>query len=283
MNTSMKRLAIVVGMILVAVPSFAQKSGKNGTTLAGSKTVDICSVSDTLWRYSGDVSVWNEGALDTSGLMVNDCIQTKGANGKFADVPSLCASNLNGGVQIPAGTTLQTATTFQYEVYGPPIFGYIRNSATIKILNHSGSIGKATGPEPKATFVGDVAPCSTPCGCARSHGYWKTHPEAWPAGHSPSDPFYLSGVTWGDVLDYAGPNGYYILGRQYAAAILDGATGACVPDGVQDVLDLSSGFFIANTPAACPLNSSCGLQKTWAGTLDDYVTGQYPGGPAHCE
>jgi hypothetical protein len=31
-------------------------------------------------------------------------------------------------------------------------------------------------------------PC--PVGCVLTQGFWKTHPDAWPAGHSPNDPFF---------------------------------------------------------------------------------------------
>ena len=58
-----------------------------------------------------------------------------------------------------------------------------------------------------------------------------------------------------------------------------------VPSGVQDILDLSNTFFTGASTAseACPLNRSCGLQKTWGGILEAYNDGVYPGGPAHCE
>jgi hypothetical protein len=53
-------------------------------------------------------------------------------------------------------------------------------------------------------------PC--PVGCVLTQGFWKTHPNAWPAGYSPSATFFLSGKTWLDVLWTApGGDAYYIL------------------------------------------------------------------------
>ena len=92
-------------------------------------------------------------------------------------------------------------------------------------------------------------------------------------------------MTWQNILDQpAQGNGYYILGAQFIAATLNAANGAAVPAGVQSILTQANAWFLsAGTAAtACPLNSSCGLQKTWAGILDDYNNGVYPGGPPHC-
>jgi hypothetical protein len=288
----------VSALALVALagsPAFAQKSGgKSGTTLAASKTLDICTVSDNgtpdilsddTWRYSGDISVWNEGVVDTSGLTIKDCIQKKNVSGRFVDF--YCQGIT--AAEIPAGTTLATATVFQYSFDLASISGDIRNAAFVKILNHSGSLGKPTGPEPKATYSGEFPPppCTVDVSCVNTQGYWGNKPDViWPAPYDRSALFFNSGLTWQNVLDAStGGNGYIILAKQYIAAVLNQARGEDVPSGVQDILDLSYAFFTAaSAPAdACPLNSSCGLQKTWGGILDSYNNGTYPGGPPHCE
>jgi hypothetical protein len=108
----------------------------------------------------------------------------------------------------------------------------------------------------------------------------------WPLPSDRAAPSYNSGLTWQNLLDAsAGGNGYVILSKQYIAAVLNQARGEQVPSGVQDILDLADTFFTgASTPdAACPSASSCGLQKTWGGILDDDNNGLYPGGPPHCE
>ena len=277
-----------VAILACAAPALAQKPGQNGTTLAASKTIDICSLDDQTWLYSGEVSVWNEGVLDTVGLAIKDCIQHK-ITGKFADV--YCAASFDPApTSIPAGTTKETATVFKYTITGAPLPGDIRNAAAVTILNHSGSLGKAKGPEPKATWNnGAPPPCDfTPdgLGCTLTQGYWGNKPGVtWPGENQRADPFFASGYTWQQILDAsAGGNGYIILAKQYIAAVLNHENGAHVPSGVQGVLDFATGFFSGTTTPglACPSPSSCGPQKTWGAILDSYNNGEYPGGPLHC-
>jgi hypothetical protein len=260
--------------------------GQNGTTLAASKTLDICAVPSTNnWRYSGVVSVWNEGAIDTVGLTINDWIQNQVTGPTFLDMYQALYAV---GPEIPAGTTQLTAIVFPYSIDAAPLpTGTIRNIARVKILNHSGSLNTPTGPEPKYTFAGEVKPCQTPApgGCVLTQGYWGNKPGViWPLPFGRNAPFFLSGLTWQQVLNTpAGGNGYYILAYQYIAAVLNQANGASVPVGVQSVLNDAQGFFAGGaTPATCSAASSCGLQKTWAGILDIYNNGNYPGGPQHC-
>ena len=278
--------ALLLASLVAGGPALAQsKPGKNGTTLAASKTVDICEVSPGGdWRYSGIVSVWNAGAIPTTGLMVMDRIEYKESGPNWQT--GLGPVNLNSAnIQIDAGTTELTATLFPYSFDGDPLPGTIRNVAKVTITNHSGSAGTATGPEPKATWTGPVLPCAPSNGCVRTQGYWGNHSN-WPTGYSPSDTFFYSGQTWQQVLDSsaAGGNAYYQLAHQYIAAKLNEASGAAVPAGVLTVLADSQGFFnnVNTTPASCG-GSACGLQKTWAGILDEYNNGDYPGGPEHCE
>jgi hypothetical protein len=289
--------AILAVTSLMAVPS-AQKGGKNGTTLAGYKTIDICELPDGQWRYSGEIAVWNEGVIDTQGFTITDCIQNN-AGGQFSNV--YCAATFDPALQeILAGTTELTGTTFKYEVVGAPLQGDIRNSAQISILNHSGSIGTPKGPNPKATWLGTVEACPLLelCGCTYTQGYWGNKPGVvWPAGFDRNAPFFLSGLTWQQVLDLpVGGNGYFILAKQYISAILNQTNNACVPSGIQDTLDLATAWFGANTqgtdkigtgkdaiPATgCYVGGSCGPQKDWGAILDDYNNGVYQNGPQHC-
>lgn len=189
--------------------------------------------------------------------------------------------------EIPAGTTMETATIFTYEYEGAPLPGDIRNNATITILNHSGRLGKPFGPNPKATYYGSMPP--PPCegvgmGCTYTQGYWGNKPDVvWPSPYSRDVMFFLSGQTWQQVFDTpTGGNGYYILAYQYMAAVLNAANGAYVPDGVQTTLNLAATWFATAVPVNCSKGGSCGPQKTWAGILDSYNNGDYPGGPPHC-
>lgn len=274
----------VMATAILNTPADAAGPKKNGTTLAASKTIDICEVDAYTWRYSGEISVWNDGVLDTQGLSIEDCIQFKPEGGQF--VNTYCASGFDPAVQeIPAGTTQPNATTFAYSIDADPLLdGDIRNAASVTILNHSGSLGTAKGPQPKATWAGEVQPCNTDSGCALTQGFWKNHESDWPAGNDPNAEFYLSGQTWLQVLDTSPSvsQGYYQLAHQYIAAVLNQANGASVPSGVQDILTLAADFFATSAQSACPTAGSCGTQKTWAGILDDYNNGNYPGGPPHC-
>ena len=253
------------------------KGGQNGTTLAASKTLDICAVDDQTWRYSGVVSVWNEGAVDTEGLEIDDCIQNKDGQGKFADT-DICPL-FDTPAPIPAGTTLLTATLFPYSIEGQPLSGDIRNRVLVTITNHSGSLGTPKGPEPKATWMGgEPQPCAESEGCTLSQGYWKNHLDQWPTGYEPGADFFLSGQSWAQVLETApqGGSGYYQLAHQYIALVLSQAGGAPVPDGIQAVMDEAAAWLDAGEPGVCGAQGSCGLQKTWAASLDDYIR------QAHC-
>lgn len=260
----------------------ALAQGKNGTTLAAYKTIDICSVDTSTWRYSGIVAIWNEGAVPTEGLTILDRIQNK-VGTTWTDGPVALSGPL--GVIAP-GTTQATAVTFPYSVESAALPGTVRNVASITITNHSGSLGTPKGPEPKATFVGEVKPCPTPGGCTYTQGYWGSKPGVvWPSPYDRGATFYLSGQTWQQVMDTPVnvSQGYYQLAHQYIAAVLNVANGAAVPTGVQTTLDLAEDWLSTHYPSACTGPGSCGQQKDWAAVLDKYNNGVYPGGPQHCE
>lgn len=283
-------VVVLITILVLAGTSFAGNP-KSGTTLAGYKTIDICYLpaedgSDSgTWRYSGVISVWNQGAVDTVGFTLTDFVEYKTGNTwrKGFDVPITYSG------EIPAGTTQTTALTFPYSMDYTALPGTIRNNATLTILNHSGYIGTPFGPNPKATFAGTVNACVVDLGCTLTQGYWGTlgpdeNPHTWPAPYDRSATFFLSGQTWQQVMDTPVnvSQGYYQLAHQYIAAELNEANGAYVPQGVQATLDLASAWLGANGPSACTANGSCGTQKDWAATLDLYNNGLYPGGPGHC-
>jgi hypothetical protein len=302
--------ALVVVLLASGLVTQAEAQRRNGTTLAAYKTIDICTVDETQWLYSGIIALWNEGAVDTEGLAITDCIQNKTGSGQFQDVPGYCTSTFDPALtEIPAGTTQLTALTFAYSIPGAPLTGDIRNIAQITIMNHSGSLGTPKGPEPKATWTGGVPPpCARPpSGCTYTQGYWGSKPGVvWPAPYERTAIFFLAtknGIctancggnpnddvfeqlpkTWQEVLDtnVSVSQGYYQLAHQYIAAVLNIANGASVPQGVQDTLNLAQPWLAATAPSACTAGGSCGLQKDWAAILDLYNNGIYDGGPPHC-
>jgi hypothetical protein len=131
--------------------------------------------------------------------------------------------------------------------------------------------------------------CSTAScggGCVHSQGYWGNKPGVvWPDPYSRDATFFLSGKTWQQVMDasVSGSPGYYQLAQQYIAAVLNQANGAPVPTDVQNTLGLAQSWFGAHDPDVCTGPGSCGTQKEWASILEQYNTGEWPGGPGHCE
>ena len=299
MKTFKTLIGVSICLALAAIVLFSPSTSaakppkaQNGTTLAAYKTLDICEAvpaaadgtTPAIWRYSGVIAVWNEGAVDTIGLNITDFIENKPYTSKNRwfkayDVPVIYSG------EIPAGTTQLTALTFTYSVDGPALPGYIRNNVKVTILNHSNYIGTPFGPNPKVTYTGPVPPL--PCeafGCTYTQGYWSDKPGVvWPTPYSRDAYFFLSGQTWQQVLDTPVnvSQGYYQLAHQYIAAVLN-ATGASVPDGVQETLDLAEEWLTVNVPYVCTGPGSCGYQKDWAAVLDLYNNGLYPGGPPHC-
>ena len=255
----------------------------DGTTLGASTTLEICSVPNTSnWRYSGVVSVWNSGGLDTVGFQLDDFVQFQGPSMTgFANMYPEAIQIPQGTMQILVSSTVDAAMTFPYMFDAPAQAGSIQNIALVKITNYTGASGTLTGPEPKASFTGTVQPCAYATGCTLTQGYWKNNP-AWPGPFLPTKMFFTSGQTWQEVLDtpVAKGNAYYNLAHQYIAAVLNQAKGAMPPKGVQSVLVAANDYLM--TAATTCQASTCSTQITWAKTLDDFNNGVYPGGPPHC-
>jgi len=288
-------ILFVALVVIVAAFGLAQKPPKSrdGTTLAAYKTIDICDLGNGMWRYSGEIAVWNEGDIWTSGFQIEDFIEYKpfnqqGPSWHILGYVTIITPPEGFTGEIPPGTTQQTALVFKYVYEGPAIKdAYIRNNVQLTILNHSGSLGTPKGPNPKATYMGPIPPppCEVISGCTYTKGYWGNKPGVvWPSPYSRTDTFFNSGQTWQQVLDTEPRgNGYYILAHQYIAAVLNIANGASVPKGVLDTLDLALEWLQFNGPNACTGPGSCGVQKNWAAVLESYNKGEYPGGPPHCE
>lgn len=293
-------LCTLLVITLAATGAYAQ-SPKSGSTLQAAKTLDICDNGDGTWKYFGEVAVWNTGTADAQGLNITDCLQAKLNSDKKSPQNVACLLNVqNNGpsgptTTVPGLTPEGNALVFAYDFTGTystpldPSLYTIRNSAQVNITNHSGGI--VTGPNPKDTWAGGTPPSCTPtCGCTLTQGYWRTHPEAWPAGGpQPGDLFFNSGLTYLEIMlaTEAGGNAYVKLAHQYIAAVLNVANGACEPQSVVELIAESTGFF-----SGFPLGSSfcssslsgCPLQVTWAGLLDTYNsgTGAYASNPGHC-
>jgi hypothetical protein len=281
-RTTVPCLVGALAVLLLWSPAiFAQ--GKNGTTLAAYKTIDICELSPGVWKYSGEIAIWNEGAVATQGLTISDLIEQKVGN-KWVPVASVVPTAPAGFTgEIPAGTTMLTAVIFKYEYVGAAVAGTVRNTATITITNHSGHLGTPWGPQPRATWYGPVLPCDSASGCTLTQGYWANPNHTWPLPYVRTDAFFSSGLTWDQVLNMPdGGNVYLKLAHQYIAAVLNQANGASAPQGIQQTLDLAYEWFLTHSYGSYPASSN-GTQVDWAAILNEYNNGIYPGGPPHCD
>jgi hypothetical protein len=149
-------------------------------------------------------------------------------------------------------------------------------NATVELVNAVTLTESDSGQQRTAEAVVTItAPDCPSKGCTRTQGYWKTHPEAWPAGYSPYATFFSSGKTWLQVLETPPPRGdeYYILAYQYIAAVLNVANGATAPYNVQDAIDAATAYFNGESASRDEV-------LAWADTLEDFNTGEI--GPGHC-
>jgi hypothetical protein len=121
-------------------------------------------------------------------------------------------------------------------------------------------------------------------GCTHTQGFWKTHPQSWPAGFDPDDLFGTSATkTWLDTFwtPPAGGNAYFILAHQYMAAVLSDASGAAVPANVQSAIDGAAAFFASAPYGVKPTGATRTQLLAWAGLLDSYNNGNE--GVDHCD
>ena len=142
------------------------------------------------------------------------------------------------------------------------------------------SLVLAGGATPESLLADCTCP---PKGCVRTQGYWGNKPDVvWPKGHSRDAQFFSSGLTWQEVLDSpTRGDAYFILAHQTIAAMLNAASGASAPNSVRSVILAAGAWFATATPGSC-VRGACQLQRSWAGILDEYTNGEYPGAPEHC-
>jgi hypothetical protein len=122
-------------------------------------------------------------------------------------------------------------------------------------------------------------------GCTRTQGYWKTHIEGkkfddtWNSVGGPGATF-LHGVSYISALSTPPKgDGWYILAKQYVAAILNQAAGANTSSITQTLADALA-LLTANAPGTLT-DAENAQAVALAGTLDDYNNGDI--GPGHCD
>ena len=118
------------------------------------------------YYVEGEVCVYNGGDRPTYGLEIYDTVQYKVGSGKFVDLASenyvneserniVVFNELNHTILGPKADI----KCIPYKIGINKINGAVyRNTVKVTILNHSGSIGKEKGPEPKADFSFPSAP-----------------------------------------------------------------------------------------------------------------------------
>lgn len=178
----------------------------------------------------------------------------------------------------------------------------VKNVAYFK-TNDTGTVGS----DEQVVYV-DV-PCKN--GCVRTQGYWKNHTkcdpkradEVWeylnqydsacsyqaPAvkyGEKCYDgadlAFFCSGQTWKQVFETPpkGGNAYYILAKQYMAAVLNVHAGAATTPEVDSTLAYAEEFFEYAKPYDTLSKEKSAQLKKWADLLDKYNNGML--GVYHC-
>lgn len=276
MNKQSLRAALALPLLLGLMCATANAQ----TPPAVSSTIDVCH--DTIsghWRYTGAVAVDGSAMPNNSIVQVDYSVDNKTSSAGYQ--PALAVSPLQS-ITSGAGTHVRTFSV----AAAPLVLGSLRASSRIRIgdLLAPGAtpLSVTNGQE----FTEAVCGCPKPTGCTRTQGYWKSKPGVvWPSRYDPDAPFFSSALTWRRLLETPpqGGNGYRILGHQYIAALLNIASGASAPAGVRSVIDQATLYFASGaTPGSCG-GAACATQKTWAGILDTYNNGMYPGAPAHCQ
>lgn len=72
------------------------------------------------------------------------------------------------------------------------------------------------------------------------------------------------------------------LAHQYIAAVLNIGAGASAPNSLRAIVLAAGSWFSTAVPGTW-VKGACQLQRSWAGVLDEYNNGDYPGAPKHCD
>lgn len=258
-----------------------QVAAAAGPQPVAASTIDVCQNDLTgNWVYSGVVAV-NADTLP-AGLVakVDNRIQNMQSAAGYVDALT---------VATPVITTTAAESRTVVVAYSseaaPLSLGVLRSSALVQFSDPFNLGAAPVSVGSTAELIAGVCGCGHPSGCVRTQGYWSSKPGVvWPAPYSRTALFFSSGLTWQQILDTApkGGNGYIILAHQYIAAVLNRASGASAPSSIQTIINNATAYFSSGTtPDSCGA-SACATQKTWAGILDTYNNGNYPGAPGHC-
>jgi uncharacterized repeat protein (TIGR01451 family) len=129
-----------------SVVQVGRSQGQNGTTLSADVAVTgTCTAPDGRLRVSGSVSVANGGEVATQGLTIVVRMQYK--------LPRILYTDLEGAAQtltIPREIVAGGTASYPFSItFSPIVKASYRVAALVTIVNHSGQLGIAFGPEPK--------------------------------------------------------------------------------------------------------------------------------------
>lgn len=259
--------------------AFAQATAPAAPATAS--TLDVCEDSTTgNWRYSGVVSVLAPEGKQAP-VSVDYWIQNQSSRAGFSD--ALKAHQGAGSAAVLHSGDVQIVP---FSIDAPALtLGTLRPQARVQVLGQSSDAKVAPVLVQGAEVTQPVCGCG-PTGCVRTQGYWGNKPNVdWPGDWYRQMNFYSSGMSWQQVYD-APPRGnaYIMLADQFMTAVLNRNAGASAPQGVQDVMAAARDWFASGTTLqTCSGHGACMQQKIWAGILDVYNNGFYPGGPPHCK
>jgi len=181
------------------------------------------------------VQSWVDGATPNYGILLKQKKITDPAwyvssdNTLAADRPALHVTYHTGDPQRPATVVIQRGKLGTVEDAYVWAGDMNWNTGSNPELYTGDVLGKQ-----KLTLIRFDLPVAN---CPKTIGYWKTHSRRGPAGYDPTwkkvgpreenTPFLRTGKTWYQVL-WMRPKGnpYWILARQYAAAMLNMYAGA---------------------------------------------------------
>lgn len=188
-------------------------------------------------------------------------------------------------------TFTATITWEQCKAWGTPLndgSGAYRLSS-VTTLNGGLSWTDGTSPEFSCEqAVTCLPPPPADDGCTATVGYWKTHASGrkynatWALVGGPATPFFGSGYSYLQALSQpTETDKYFILARQYVAAVLNGFSGATQSPAVVAAMDFAEAFFAAHAPREALDPALAASVVSSAAILDGYNNGL--AGPPHCE
>lgn len=263
-------------LLLAAAALFSSSHAHAQRAPAAATTLDVCQDLVTgNYHYSGVVAV----RADAANLRASFAVQNRTSALGYLDALALAPAASPGVASASGARVLAFATEA-----APLTLGSLRNAARVTLYDALDPLKLPVTLHASYELSTVVCGCQIK-GCVRTQGYWGNKPGVvWPAPFSRSAPFFSSTLSWQQIMDAApqGGNAYIILAHQYIAAQLNIAAGASAPSSIQTIISQATAFFNSGANLDSCRGSDCATQKTWAGILDTYNNGLYPGAPKHC-